>query len=317
MTNFTYYAWNVDSASAYLNEYRRNNVCTRYNNLTRKQLLNDVPRIMTSSQADRYAYATLVINSNDVSQSVKNAQIQVIDQLRKEDYLPACNEYGRFAELGIGYIKNENNARLWYEYCHNKGFAIGTYNYARCLIEGIGGPTNIQLGQQLMLEATYKEYGKAMGYIAKSYIKGINGYPQDYAMAFKWYSKAASDLDTNHTYNLAYLYFKGLGCQKDMKKAALWFSMAARYDDIDAKIQYGKMCHHGDGVPVNYNESFKNFLEAANAGNAYAMHLLAFNYRFGLGCEKSTQQAIYWLNKAIQNGEEEARKTLDMIQNNK
>ena len=56
----------------------------------------------------------------------------------------------------------------------------------------------------------------------------------NYPEAAKWFRKAAELGVRDSQYNLAILYARGLGVEKDLGQSFLWFSLAAQQGDTDA-----------------------------------------------------------------------------------
>lgn len=313
MSQFTYQAWVVYDASHYLDEYRRNNVCTRTTNQTRRNLLREVPTIMTNRMEDRFAYALLVIESNETSESEKKQQVAVIDELRKLNYLPACNSYGCLAEEGKYYAKRPDIARQWYEYCHKNGYAIGTYNYARCLLRGIGGPTDFNLGRRLMEEAANKEFAPAMSFLGDAYVFGQDSYPQYYVSAYEWYYKAAKQLYPHAAYNLGILLLDGKGCTENHTEAAYWFEKSASFDNVAGMLNIGIMYMNGKGVTRHPYKGHHYLMQAAQLGHPNAMYCVGLNFKNGNGCDQSFIDARAWFNKAASLGHEKAKQALSSL----
>lgn len=310
MSQFTYQAWVVYDARHYLDEYRRDNVCTRTNEKTRSELLKEVPKFMTNRAEDRYAYALLVIESKETSESEKKKQVAVIEELMRKRYLPACNSYGCFAEDGKYYAKREDIARQWYEYCHKNGYAIGTYNYARCLLRGIGGPTDFNLGRKLMEEAANKGFAPAMSFVADGYAFGQDSYPQYYVSAYEWYTKAAKQLFPHAAYNLGILLLDGKGCNENHAEAAYWFEKSAAFDNVTGMLNIGIMYMNGDGVTKHPYKGHHYLLQAASLGHPKAMYCVGLNLKYGNGCDQNLIEARSWFNKAASLGHQKAKEAL-------
>ena len=306
MPQFTYYASVVTNAQEYLNAYRRNNVCVRKTKETDRILLRDVPKIMGYSNEDRYAYALLVIHSDETSEMQKREQVNVIQELADKNYLPACNSLGVLIEEDKYFVREDTNVRAWYGFCHDNGYAIGTYNYARCCLKGIGGPADFLTGKKLLEEAANKGLAIALRLIGESYLYGLNGYPEYYYEARNWYYKAALQLDPYSMYNLGCLYFEGKGGKQDLAEAAKWFEKAAYYDNVSAMVNYGIACRYGKGVPKDSYKAFRYFEKAANLGNANAMYCLGRLLISGDGCNVDVDRGARLVDKAAALGNKDA-----------
>ena len=306
MPQFTYYATVVTNAHEYLNAYRRNNVCVRMTKETENILLREVPRIMRYSDEDRYAYAILVIFSNETSEDQKIQQVKVIEELANKNFLPACNILGSLIEEDKYFVREDDNVREWYGFCHDNGYAYGTYNYARCLLVGIGGPTDFLLGQKLMEQAANQGLAAAMRFIGDSYLFGENSYPEYYYEARNWYHKASLQLEPHSMYNLGCLYSEGKGGKQDDVEATKWYEKAAYYGHTLAMINYGISCKYGKGVPQDSYKAFRYFEKAANLGNDQGIYYLAMCYLVGDGCDADMHRGAKLMDKAASLGNKDA-----------
>ena len=75
------------------------------------------------------------------------------------------------------------------------------------------------------------------------------GVPQDYKMAFKWYTKAAEQGYTKSQFNLGVMYRDGVGVPQDYKMAVKWYTKAAEQGNARAQLELGVMYALG---PVSY-----------------------------------------------------------------
>ena len=96
-------------------------------------------------------------------------------------------------DVGIAYLSgiedfpiNKKEARKWFRLSSSRGFVPGSYNYAICLIEGIGGPI-------------------------------------DTKEAFKLFKYGALRCDQLSQYNLGVAYATGKGVDRDYTEAAAWW----------------------------------------------------------------------------------------------
>ena len=100
---------------------------------------------------------------------------------------------------------------------------------------------------------------------------------RDYAKAFEEFSSLANQGDRASQYELASLYYQGLGTERSYTEAAQWYQRAAEQGDGDAQYSLGNM------------------------------------YLMGEGIEQSDSKAAYWYRKAADQGHEEARNNLENI----
>ena len=70
-----------------------------------------------------------------------------------------------------------------------------------------------------------------------------------------------------------------------------------------AKYLSATKYYSGEGLPVNHEKAFKLMKECAEDGNMdEAMLKLAAMYQFGIGTQKSDQEAFFWINQSSNKG---------------
>ena len=63
--------------------------------------------------------------------------------------------------------------------------------------------------------------------LAKKYLSGTNGLPQNFVAAVKWFRKAANHGVAEAQFQLGQLYAEGKGVKRDFVAAHMWFNLAA------------------------------------------------------------------------------------------
>lgn len=90
-----------------------------------------------------------------------------------------------------------------------------------------------------------------------------------------------------------------------------WLRHAARQGSVQAMRALGAIYVRGEGeVPRNTAEGMGWFYEAAMRNNAEAMYALSQGFERGVGVERDPALARYWLQRAADNGNAEARRAL-------
>jgi hypothetical protein len=88
--------------------------------------------------------------------------------------------------------------------------------------------------------------------LGRYYLEGIphSSVKRDPALARRMFSYAASYFrDPNAQYDLARLYFNGVGAPFDRRTAARWFRLSAQKGKCQAQAMLGAMLFYGDHVP--------------------------------------------------------------------
>ncbi|KAK4054803.1 ERAD-associated protein [Microbotryomycetes sp. JL201] len=85
----------------------------------------------------------------------------------------------------------------------------------------------------------------AAGYLGRMYMRG-EGTSPNYAKAYLWFARGASQGDRESNNGLGILFRDGLGVERDVKKANAYFHVAAQHDLAEAQVNLGKF-HFGMG----------------------------------------------------------------------
>lgn len=98
-------------------------------------------------------------------------------------------------------------------------------------------------------------------------------------------------------------YSRGYGVLKDAKKGVPYLRMAAEQGSVESEWVLSTLYEFGRaGQAVNYEESFKWALKAAQRGHMVAQHNVAGAYFRGRGVEQNLDQALYWYRRAAEQG---------------
>lgn len=215
------------------------------------------------------------------------------DIQKSEHWFGKAYEQGCFSILVLAdaYIKgelvpqNEKRAFEIYSQCAEQGEPYALFRLACFYQDGIVVEKNDKLAVDLYKKAAEK------GEVSAQLILGI------------YYVKRGLDR----------LYNRENAAQ-EYGEALKWFEMAKEAEgDPYACLQIGKIYFKGLGVDTDYKKAVENFICAAEEGKAEAMHLLALCYNEGSGIEQDTIKAIEWFTKAYKNGNEESASELAVI----
>jgi TPR repeat protein len=111
----------------------------------------------------------------------------------------------------------------------------------------------------------------------------------------------AGDLPSQVLLWLAYRH--GYGVAKDPPKGVPYLRMAAEHGSLEGQWVLSTLYEFGyAGMPVDYAESFKWAMKAAQRGHMIAQHNVAGSYFHGRGVEQNLDQARYWYTKAAEQG---------------
>ncbi len=133
---------------------------------------------------------------------------------------------------------------------------------------------------------------KAQNYLGMFYFKGI-GVEKDHRKAFKYISMGA-DLNYNKAqYNLARFYKYGIGCDINFKKAVEYYKLSSDNGNKQAAYSLGYMYYKGLGIKQDYSKAVSCFRKSATP---IARHFLGLCYYFGYGVTQNTNTAIEYFS---------------------
>ena len=189
----------------------------------------------------------------------------------------------------------------------------------------------IDLNRAISIDPDHKLTQNQLGLIAQHV-------DADYATAYTWFKRAASQGFPASQVNLGRLYEQGLGTQKNPSEAFRYFSLAdeqgydmallplgnmllngsgARRDRtraieyfkraaakgvIEAHYSLGMMYERGWGTSSNLYLASQHYHEAAIQGNANAQNALGYLYRRGSGVPQDFVEAVRWYRLAADQG---------------
>lgn len=119
-----------------------------------------------------------------------------------------------------------------------------------------------------------------------------------YTRAISEFKRLAKVGDVAAQYNLAYMYARGLGVNKDYDQAFTWFYAAAKQGDAEAQYHLAGLYEQGLGVKQNYQRAISWYQKSALQDYQPAQISLAGLYAIGLGIDDDIVQSWTWLTIA-------------------
>lgn len=148
-----------------------------------------------------------------------------------------------------------------------------------------------------------------------------NGTEKNLKNAFEWYKKSAEQDQPYAAYSVAKMYSKGEFVEQNDELAKKYYSQALsgfleleRKDQADDNLFYkiGMTYEKGLGTEINIQKAVEYFKRSAD--NKWSSYQLGRLYLFGAEClEKDKEQAIQWLTKSAESGNDYAQNLLDNI----
>ena len=135
-----------------------------------------------------------------------------------------------------------------------------------------------------------------------------------YEKALYWFTLSAKQGNAKSAYGIGRCFYNGNGIPKSPRNAYNWFERAAEGNCVEGMNNMGKCLVEGTGtIRPNDEKAVLYYKKAANldfvpAEYNYGVHLLC-----GKGTEKNVEMALYWLNKAAEEGSASAQLRLGEI----
>ncbi|MBW1892130.1 MAG: sel1 repeat family protein [Deltaproteobacteria bacterium] len=140
-----------------------------------------------------------------------------------------------------------------------------------CILVFTGAAFSEGIDLEGLLEKAKQGDVKAQSVVGFMYRKG-DSVPQNYAEAFKWFTKAAGHGGRFAQYNLGIMYENGEGVPQNYAKAVKWYIKAAKQGLAEAQYTLGNMYANGKGIQNNYKKAYIWFSLASAQGDEKAKH---------------------------------------------
>jgi TPR repeat protein len=137
--------------------------------------------------------------------------------------------------------------------------------------------------------------------LADMYLKGI-GTDRDYKKALAWYIKSADQGNDTSQAQLGYMYEQALGVDQDYQKALALYRESAAAGNALGEARLGDMYYRGIGVEKDYERALAYFQAAAIKGNHLSQAKLADMYLLGSGVKADPRKALKWYLKSAEQG---------------
>jgi hypothetical protein len=116
--------------------------------------------------------------------------------------------------------------------------------------------------------------------------------------AFDWILKAADQGDILAEKHLEWMYWLGIGTEKDQAKSFAWNMKTANQGDAQAEYLLGAHYAEGVGVHKNLVEAMRWYQKSADQGYGEAEDSVGYALLKGEGIEKNPQNGLVYLMKA-------------------
>jgi TPR repeat protein len=165
---------------------------------------------------------------------------------------------------------NFGAARAEFLHAAKKGSRLAEFNYAMMLVNGEGGPAEVEEGKKWLRKAADADMTQAQYVYGKMFDDG-EFVERDPAEAHRWFLRAANQGHVLAELALANQFLDGRGTPRDNAQAFVWYKKAAEGGDMTAQYVAGSFYERGgDGVKKNINVARAYYAAAAAQGDPAA-----------------------------------------------
>ena len=186
------------------------------------------------------------------------------------------------------------------------GHADAMYDLSDCYFDGDGVEQDEALASEWLVKSADSGSMRAQTVLANMYFHGISVFEENHALAELYLSRAAERGFTTAQGFMASLYLQ----KNEYSKALVWANKAAQGADGEAYVVLAHMNLYGLGVTADVDKAFEYFQKAATQNHSYGMFGLGMCYAEGVGCQSNLETAKEWIEKAANQGCEEAQEWL-------
>ncbi len=167
---------------------------------------------------------------------------------------------------GIGIDKDLKESERWFKRFSQSNIInhkVRALSYLRSILPSDRETYNKILNSTIdnALNSTLSEL------VSYSYLNGSSTYEYINKLA-----TIASESNSDAMRRLGNYYYDGIGVEKDLEKAFMWYRRGAKFGDMSCVSRLGEMFRDGKGTPADLTEAIRNYLIAARLGNAGAVN---------------------------------------------
>jgi TPR repeat protein len=148
--------------------------------------------------------------------------------------------------------------------------------------------------------------------LGEAYRNG-QGVGRDYALALRWYRKAADRGDPAAQFQVGMIYRAGLGVSRDVNEGARWVRKAADQGYAPAQNIVGSSHERGEGLASSMVLAADWYRKAADQGYAPGQNNLGRMYLFGRGVFKNAEKAASLFQLSAAQGDANAAYNLGFM----
>lgn len=232
---------------------------------------------------------------------------------------------GRMYASGAGVSADKAEALYWYEKAAEQGVAAAQFNCGSMYRSGEGTAADMTKAFYWWERAAEQGFANAQFACGYMYCTG-KGTADDLAKGVHWVEKAAEqgheqaqkilpELRARVEQLMQRVFNAGVEAynQKDYRAAVTHWTEAAHSGNLTAMQNLRALHINKELDTYNPEEAFRWVLKAAELGDAESQFYCAQMYASGTGISADKAKALYWCEKAAEQGYEQAQKTLEAL----
>jgi len=223
------------------------------------------------------------------------------------------------AALGKHYFdmqKDMKQAEIWAKAAADAGNAEAQYYLAKIYDAGTEGKHPNKEIVSVLEKSAEQGFAPAQVMLGKIYQFGRRGIAKDVKKARMWYEMAAAKgaNEAMTQLNVIYQQFRDANTKTILVDENVeWLELGAKQGNAEAALTLGKMAETGRQVPQDFKRAADLYLIAADAGLVQGEAALGKLYANGEGVAQDNEKAIFWLTKAAEQGYTEAQRKLASV----
>ena len=268
---------------------------TEINHSKAIEILNEI--IDSGDKITQFYYGVCYFAGKGVTQDFEKS-IEYFELSAKQGYMPSMYNLGTMYGAGKGCKKDYFKAFDCFKKCVDENYKSAYYELGYLYYYGYGCGENKSKGIELIKYAADDDANlnnkKACEFIGEYYYL-----KKDYVNARNYLEKSSyeiSYISCGHLYNI---YLKGLGTEKDDKKAFYWLEKSARLGNAKALVCVGTAYHNGFGCEkdvIKAKDYYKLAMEKGEYEGAYYLGIWYYE------SESLRPESKKYFEIALQNG---------------
>lgn len=202
-------------------------------------------------------------------------------------------------------------AALVVEELAQNGFSHAKMVRALFHLHGVGGPQDGVQARAWLEELAGEGYYEAEEELGYLYLYGATGVAVDFEAALKWYSRAFEHGRAGGALGAGRTLYSARNPKFDETAALAWFEKAAAAGHPSGKAEVANiLATDSPSITGDPPRACRLAQEAADAGNLTGAFVLSRLLEAGAGCPKDEEKSIYWLKRAVELGQVQAKERL-------